>query len=690
MENEGFTSTEKESYITRSFDSEGATTTNSPPSYEDTVHQRKSSTVVPIPSNLERVNSVTVEQNQITFSWEHITVTSPGKSGSKGCFGKNKSVGTPKKTILNDVSGYCKPGELLAIMGASGAGKSTLLNTLTFRNLAGLKVQSGSRYANGVPVSPNSLTAVSAYVQQDDLFIGTLTVKEHLVFQACVRMDRDIPYAKRMERVDAVLQELGLTKCQNTLIGVQGRVKGISGGEMKRLAFASEVLTNPPLMFCDEPTSGLDSYMAQNVVEVLRTLARQGKTIVCTIHQPSSQVYALFDRVLLMAEGRVAFLGSTDEATNFFANIGLPCPMNYNPADHYIHVLAVTPGNEEKCRANVASVCDKFTEDPLGQKVRQEIDYQLAHSYESGTQEALKRAESKNKSPYKATWIEQFRALIWRSFLSVIKEPMIMQVRFMQTIVIALVLGVIYLGQEENQEGIMNINGALFLLLTNTTFQNMFAVINVFCMELPIFLREHFNGMYRTDVYYLCKQLAELPLFIITPIIFVSIFYYMVGMNPDIERFLICNLVVLLVTQVVVSFGYFISCVSPSLQVALALAPPLIIPVMLFGGFFLNSASVPDWLIWLKYLSWFLYSNELLVINQWDNVTIACNEDMLPANHTDGKPLPCISNGDAVFQYYGFDKDNYAFDFYMLAVLAIGFRLLGFFSLLAKTYRKSK
>lgn len=160
---------------------------------------------------------------------------------------------------------------------------------------------------------------MSAYIQQDDLFIGTLTPREHLEFQALVRMDREIPYKARMARVDSVLHELGLTKCAKTVIGVPGRIKGISGGEMKRLAFASEVLTNPALLFCDEPTSGLDSYMAQNVVEVLQQLANQGKSIICTIHQPSSQVFSMFDRVLLMAEGQVTYLGGVRRAFEFFS-----------------------------------------------------------------------------------------------------------------------------------------------------------------------------------------------------------------------------------------------------------------------------------------------------------------------------------------------------------------------------------
>jgi ATP-binding cassette, subfamily G (WHITE), eye pigment precursor transporter len=150
---------------------------------------------------------------------------------------------------------------------------------------------------------------IDGLVLQVDLFIGTLTVREHLIFQSQLRMDRHFSFEDRMRRVEEVITEIGLTKCADTMIGIPGRIKGISGGEMKRLAFASEVLTNPPLMFCDEPTSGLDAFMAQNVVSVLRDMAARGKTVIVTIHQPSSEVFAMFDRLLLMSEGRVAYLG---------------------------------------------------------------------------------------------------------------------------------------------------------------------------------------------------------------------------------------------------------------------------------------------------------------------------------------------------------------------------------------------
>lgn len=622
---------------------------------------------------------------RLVYSWSDVNVFSGDEQRGSGlqavrslwgrCTGRH-SAAPHRKHILKSVFGVAYPGELLAIMGSSGAGKTTLLNTLTFRSGNGVSV-TGRRCVNGVRVGRNAVAALSAYVQQDDLFIGTLTVREHLVFQALVRMDRHIPYTRRMRRVDEVIQELALAKCENTTIGVPGRVKGISGGEMKRLSFASEVLTDPPLMFCDEPTSGLDSFMAQNVVSVLAGMARKGKTVVCTIHQPSSEVFSLFDKVLLMAEGRVAFLGAPDHACRFFSQLGAGCPSNYNPADFFVQLLAVVPTREESCRQTIEMVCDAFQRSEYGLKVQHDADAggdllaKPPHSWE----EDLFLVDT---SPYKASWWAQFRAVLWRSSLSVFKEPQLIKVRMLQTIMVALMIVLIYYGQTLDQDGVMNINGVIFICLTNMTFQNVFAVINVFCAELPIFMREHRNGMYRSDVYFLCKTLAETPVFLVLPLLFISVPYYLIGLNPEPARFFLACLVIVLVANVATSFGYLISCISNSVSMALSIGPPVVIPFMLFGGFFLNNDSVPSYFKWLSYLSWFKYGDEALLINQWQGVEeIACTR----SNAT------CPRTGHVVLETLSFHEENFWIDIVNLGALIIAFRFFAFLALLSKTFR---
>ncbi|XP_078047222.1 protein white isoform X1 [Augochlora pura] len=622
----------------------------------------------------------------ITYTWSDLNVYA-ARNNETICdrllLRKKKSM--ERKHLLKDVCGVAYPGELLVIMGSSGAGKTTLLNALTFRSTRGVIV-SGAMAANGRRVSSMMLTSRTAYVQQDDLFVGTLTVWEHLLFQAMVRMDRRIPMVQRVDRVNDVINELALTKCRNTVIGQPGRLKGLSGGEMKRLSFASEVLTDPPLMFCDEPTSGLDSFMAHQVVSVLKTLAARGKTIVATLHQPSSELFALFDRILLMAEGRVAFMGTALEACAFFETcrpcvcknffrLGAACPSNYNPADYFVQVLAVVPGRESSCRHAIHTVCNTFQKTQHGVKIALEAEA-INGEFEDSLRDS--KYPDDNRSPYKATWCEQFRAVLWRSWLSVIKEPILIKIRLLQTIMVSFLIGIIYFGQRLDQDGVMNVNGALFIFLTNMTFQNVFAVINVFCAELPIFLREHRNGMYRTDVYFLCKTLAEAPIFLAVPFLFTVIAYPMIGLYPGIDHFFITAGIVALVANVSTSFGYLISCMSNNLSMALSIGPPVIIPFLLFGGFFLNTASVPYYFEWFSYLSWFRYGNEALLINQWSDVeSIACTR----SNAT------CPKTGRMVLQTFNFKEDHFWIDIACLFSLIIAFRFLAFLALLSKTRR---
>ncbi|XP_064110932.1 protein white-like [Macrobrachium nipponense] len=616
---------------------------------------------------------VTGEPEPITYSWNNINVFYTPPAVSKGLFQKSESL-PGEINILKDVTGICRPGELLAIMGSSGAGKTTLLNVLNHRNTQALTV-TGDLFVNGERVDPEALTGCSAYVQQDDMFLGSLTVREQLIFQALLRMDKFCSYDERIKRVDEVILELGLFKCQDTLIGVPGKTKSISGGEMKRLSFGCELLTNPSLLFCDEPTSGLDSFMAQNVVAVMKQMAEKGKTVITTIHQPSSEVFGMFDRLLLMAEGRVAFLGEMDEALAFFRGLNMPCPDKFNPSDFFIDQLSVEPGNETYDKVRIKGICASFA----GSKRFLEIQEAAKLNQEVDEEHRRSPSWTGDKSPYKASWCSQFSAVLWRAWLEVIREPFLIRVRFFQLMAIAILVGFIYMKQNLDQIGVHNINGALFLLITNMTFQNCTAVINTFCAQKHLFLREHLNGMYRTDVYFLAKNLVEWPFFTVYSMMYTSIVYFLIGLNPDLERFFMCVLISVLTTWTAVSFGHLLSCLSSSVDMALTLMAPLLMPLMLFGGFFLNTRSTPVYLRGLKYLSWFHYGNEALVLNQWTGVT----------NITCSTGETCYADGEAVITRMGYDDSNIGQSLVGLACLIVGFRLLAYFFLLLKT-RRSK
>ena len=240
------------------------------------------------------------------------------------------------KQILSGIQGIAQPGQLMAIMGASGAGKTSFLDILARKKKRG--VVEGQFYVNGEKVIDNEYRSVVGFVDQEDTMLPTLTVHETILTSALLRLPRDMGISAKEERVYEVEKQLGIYHIRNQLIGSEeGKGRGISGGEKRRVGIACELVTSPSILFLDEPTSGLDAFNAYNVIECLVTLAKNyNRTIVFTIHQPRSNIVALFDQLLLLARGRVVYSGPFSGCQHYFDQIGYPCPPGFNIADYLV------------------------------------------------------------------------------------------------------------------------------------------------------------------------------------------------------------------------------------------------------------------------------------------------------------------------------------------------------------------
>jgi len=271
----------------------------------------------------------TLWDRHMTVQWTGLRATAklPKRKTKEG-----EAPSPTKKVILDGVDGVSRPGTLTALMGASGAGKTTLLNVLNHTGTRDLELE-GEVLVNGTCVMPRTMSRISGFVQQEDLFMGTLRVREHLLFHASLRM-KGVSKEEILEKIESVMRCVGLKKCEYSIIGIPGAIKGISGGEAKRLSFACELLTDPMILFCDEPTSGLDSFMAETVIGVLRTMAASGKTVIATIHQPSSEIFAMFDDLYLMGEGKLCFSGKISDAAVFFAGFSLSSKLQFGRSSH--------------------------------------------------------------------------------------------------------------------------------------------------------------------------------------------------------------------------------------------------------------------------------------------------------------------------------------------------------------------
>jgi energy-coupling factor transporter ATP-binding protein EcfA2 len=306
--------------------------------------------------------------------------------------------------------------------------------------------------------------------------------------------------------------------------------KSISGGEMKRLLFASELLDNPALLFADEPTTGLDSSMADSVVNLMRSLTSSGHTIICTIHQPSSEIFQKFDKVMFLAAGRLAYFGRPIDSVDLFNSFGYPCPANYNPADLIVDILSIEPNNEEECRERANKICDQFRDSSQGQELFRRIEGNRSREEDRPTSGKLRQM---------APVSLQIWSLLKRDCLDNYRNPGLARAKIIQKTFMGVFVGLLYFQTQINRVGISNINGSIFYVVSELTYSTLFGILSFLPSEYPLLVREYHDSLYYLPSYYIARLLSYIPLFTLDGLLMLSISYWMTGLTPTFTRFLI-------------------------------------------------------------------------------------------------------------------------------------------------------
>ncbi|KAK1265044.1 ABC transporter G family member 6 [Acorus gramineus] len=520
------------------------------------------------------------------------------------------------RVLLNSVSGEARDGEILAILGASGSGKSTLIDALA--NRISHESLKGSITLNGEPLESRMLKVISAYVMQDDLLYPMLTVEETLMFSAEFRLPRSLPKAKKKERVQALIERLGLQSAANTIIGDEGH-RGVSGGERRRVSIGIDIIHDPIVLFLDEPTSGLDSTSAFMVVQVLQRIARSGSIVIMSVHQPSYRILGLLDRLLFLSRGQTVYFGRPNGLPHFFSEFGRPIPENENRTEYALDLIRELEGK------------------PGGTKdlVQHNKEYQLTHvfptnnnSHPLSLKEAISASISRGKlasSPVATFanpfWVE-IGVLTKRNVTNTRRMPELFIIRLGAVLVTGFILATIFWQLDNSPRGVQERLG-FFAFAMSTMFYTCADALPVFLHERYIFMRETAYNAYRRSSYVLSNAIVSLPSLVFLSAAFAFTTFFAVGLAGGLQGFLYFFAIILASFWAGSSFVTFLSGVVSHVMLGFTIVVAILAYFLLFSGFFINRDRMPVYWLWFHYISLVKYPYEAVLQNEFGS-TLKC------------------------------------------------------------------
>ncbi|KAL4339219.1 hypothetical protein GQ457_08G020360 [Hibiscus cannabinus] len=527
---------------------------------------------------------------------------------------KAQGVAEDRLQLLRGVTSSFRPGVLTALMGVSGAGKTTLMDVLAGRKTGGYI--EGDIRISGFPKVQETFARISGYCEQTDIHSPQVTVKESLIYSAFLRLPEEVSNEEKMIFVDQVMELVELDNLKDAIVGLPG-VTGLSTEQRKRLTIAVELVANPSIIFMDEPTSGLDARAAAIVMRTVRNTVDTGRTVVCTIHQPSIDIFEAFDELLLMKRGgQVIYSGplgrNSHKIIEYFESIpGVPkIKEKYNPATWMLEVSSVAAEirlgidfaehykSSSLYQRNKALVMELSTP-PVGAK-----DLYFASQYSQ------------------SAW-GQFKSCLWKQWWTYWRSPDYNLVRYFFTLVSALLIGAIFwqVGtKRDTTTDLTMIIGAMYAAVLFVGIANCSTVQPLVATERTVFYRERAAGMYSALPYALAQVLCEVPYVLFQTSYYSLIVYAMVGFQWTAAKFFWFFFVNFFSFLYFTYYGMMTVSITPNHQIAAVFAAAFYAIFNLFSGFFIPRPRIPKWWIWYYWIcpvAWTVYG---LILSQYGDI----------------------------------------------------------------------
>lgn len=556
------------------------------------------------------------------------------------------------RVVLKDVSCRAKPWEILAIVGPSGAGKSSLLEILAGK----IQPQSGLMRLNEKPVDKARFKKLSGYVTQKDTLFPLLTVEETLTFTAKLRLR--LPEPELRSRVSQLIEELGLSHVAGARVGDTDRIRGISGGERRRVSIGVEVIHDPKVVILDEPTSGLDSTSALQIIDMLKLMAEtRGRTIILSIHQPGFRIMKLFNSILLLANGSALHHGTVDQLSTRLRLLGLQPPLHVNVLEFAIDSIEAIEEESRTLQRPSTPAQNKKGDDELmlslhsgesktGNFTLQQL-FQQSKVVDEEAIEVVTINDLDLVDGFANSRIRETMILTHRFWKNIYRTKELFALRSVQMLVSGIVLGSIFYNLKEDFVGAVERVG-LFAFILTFLLSSTTEALPIFLQEREILMKETSSGSYRVSSYAIANGLVYLPFLLILALLFSLPLYWLVGLNPNFTAYLHFLLLIWLILYTANSVVVCFSALVPNFIIGNSVISAVMGSFFLFSGYFVTKHGIPNYWIFMHYISLFKYPFEGFLINEFSG-SKKCLQYMF------GK---CVVSGEKLIREEGYGEES--------------------------------